>query len=153
MTVSAEMTARPLILLPLPSRRIAFPADSVIELTLPEPLQSFPHETSWIRGVIIRRNRVVPVCSTGLFGESDVAANRFYLILEWRDHEALDWCAIPVQRECELLSAGQFPPPEPPPAGRQSSVCGVLTLEGEEVEVIDLSKLIQSVRNRQESAS
>lgn len=154
MTLSAETTARSLILVPLASRRIAFSADSVIELTLPERVQTFPHKTSWIRGVIVRRNRVVPVCDTrALFDEPGAAASRFYLILEWRDHAVCDWCAIPVQGECELLPAGQFPPLEPPPEGRQPSVCGVLKLERGEVDVIDLSRLIPELRKAEESAS
>lgn len=154
MTVSAETTAKSLILLPLATRRIAFPADSVIELTPPRRLQNFPHKTSWISGVIVRRNRVVPVCDTRqLFGEPEAITNRFYLILEWQDDGARDWCAIPVQGECELLSPGQFSPQEASPDARLSSVFKVLLQGGEEVEVLDLSQLIRRMRQREETAS
>lgn len=150
MSVAVETAAKSFVVLPLGSRRIAFAADSVIELTAFERLQNFPHGTRWISGVLVRRNRVVPVCDVSqLFGERSSTANRFYLIAEWEERGVKDWCAIPVAGECELASAettmptGPIDPQHGPPA---SFVTGIIEVSGGDVEVVDLSKLIQERR-------
>jgi chemotaxis signal transduction protein len=155
MSVAVETPTRSFVMLPLGSRRIAFAAESVIELTAPEKLQDFPHGTPWISGVIVRRNRIVPVCDVSkLFGESSLSASRFYLIAEWQEAGVRDWCAIPVAGECELASTESVLPVGPidPRTGpRASFVTGLLPVSGEEIEVVDLTKLIQARRMTLES--
>jgi chemotaxis signal transduction protein len=150
MSVAVEAATKSFVVLPLGSRRIAFAADSVIELTAFERLQNFPHGTQWISGVLVRRSRVVPVCNISqLFGEQNRAASRFYLIAEWEERGVKDWCAIPVAGECELASAEAAPPNgpiDPQRGSRASFVTGVIQVSGGEVEVVDLSKLIQERR-------
>ncbi len=150
MSVAVEAPTRSFVLVPLGGRRIAFAADSVIELTAFEKLQSFPHRTPWIAGVLVRRNRVVPVCDVGkLFGEEAPVTGRFYLIAEWQERGVRDWCAIPVAGECELASAESVLPvgPVDPRTGpRPAFVSGLIPVGAEEIEVVDLSKLIQERR-------
>jgi chemotaxis signal transduction protein len=150
MTVATDAPAQSFVLLPLGGRRIAFPAGSVIELVAPGKVQTFPHGTPWISGVLVRRNRVVPVCDvTQLFGENASAASRFYLIAEWEDHGAHDWCAIPVCGECELASASlETVQPEDLAVEHPLFVTGAISVEREKIEVIDLAKLIQECRLR-----
>jgi chemotaxis signal transduction protein len=147
MSTAVETPTKSFVLLPLGSRRIAFAAGSVIELTAPERLQNFPHRTPWICGVLVRRNRVVPVCDVSkLFGEEPTSTGRFYLIAEWQEAGLRDWCAIPVAGECELAPAETVLPigPVDPQAGpRAPFVTGVIQADGEEVEVVDLTKLMQ----------
>lgn len=152
MTVSAETTAKSFVLLPMGTRRIAFAADSVVELTSPQRLHNFPHRTPWISGVIVRRNRIVPVYDAGrLFGEQDALERRFYLIAEWQSGELRDLCAIPVSGECELVSCGPVTPIETEPDGRGSFAIGLIAVGDEEVEIVDLSRLIQTLRAHGES--
>lgn len=147
MSATVETPAKSFVLLPLGRRRVAFAADSVIELTALERLQNFPHRTPWISGVLVRRNRVVPVCDISeLFGEEAFSANRFYLIAEWQESGIRDWCAIPVTGECELASAELSQSPNGEEGARFPFVIGTIPVNGAEVEVVDLTKLIQSRR-------
>lgn len=157
MSVAIETSTKSFVLLPLGNRRIAFAAESVIELSAPEKVQDFPHGTPWISGVIVRRNRIVPVCDISeLFGGQSISTSRFYLIAEWREPGIRDWCAIPVAGECELASAESVLPVGPldPQTGpRAPFVTGLLPVSGEEIEVVDLTKLIQARRVTLESPS
>lgn len=147
MSVAVEAPAKSFVLLPLGQRRVAFAADSVVELTALERLQSFPHRTPWISGVLVRRNRIVPVCDISeLFGDEELSVNRFYLIAEWRERGVRDWCAIPVAGECELASAESMQPPDSDASARFPFVVGTIPVNGAEIEVVDLTKLIQSCR-------
>lgn len=147
MTVAVQTPTKSFVLLPLGNRRIAFAADSVIELTAPEKLQTFPHRTPWISGVLVRRNRVVPVCDVSkLFGESALSEGRFYLIAEWQEQGVRDWCAIPVAGECELASAESVLPAGPETSDRPAFVIGWIPVAGKDVEVVDLTRLIQARR-------
>lgn len=149
MSTAAEAPVQSFVVLPLGSRRIALPAESVIELVAASKMQNFPHGTRWISGVLVRRNRVVPVCDPKqLFGEGQAGANRFYLIAEWKEGSVRDWCAIPVCGECELESAEQLPAENSTMSDAASHVLGVVSVDGEKIEVIDLSKLIQEQKQQ-----
>jgi chemotaxis signal transduction protein len=152
MTVATDAPSQSFVLLPVGSRRIAFPAESVIELVAPGKVQTFPHGTPWISGVLVRRNRVVPVCDvTQLFGENASAASRFYLIAEWKDQNERDWCAIPVCGECELASASlETVQPEDSASEHPFFVTGAISVEREKIEVVNLAKLIQQRGMRSE---
>jgi chemotaxis signal transduction protein len=144
MSAVAEAPIQSFVVLPLGSRRIALPAESVIELVSPTKVQSFPHRTRWISGVLVRRNHVVPVCDPKqLFGEERAGTSRFYLIAEWKEGNARDWCAIPVCGECELESA-ELLCSKSSAGGDAKHVSGVIPVDGEDIEVIDLSKLIRA---------
>lgn len=147
MSVAVETPTKSFVLLPLGKRRVAFAADSVIELTAPERLQKFPHRTPWISGVLVRRNRVVPVCDISeLFGEEALSTNRFYLIAEWQERGVRDWCAIPIAGECELASVETLQPVDEETISRFPFVIGSIPVNGEQIEVVDLTNLIQGRR-------
>lgn len=154
MTASAGITPKSFVLLPIGARRIAFAADSVVELASPQRLQNFPHKTPWISGVIVQRNRIVPVYDASkLFNEQDTPGKHFYLIVEWRIGQSRGLCAIPVAGECELASPGQMLPLQPESDGRPSFVAGLLPIGQEEIEVIEPSELIRTLRATGDSAS
>lgn len=147
MSATAEVPVQSFVVLPLGSRRIALPAESVIELLAPVKIQTFPHSTRWISGVLVRRNRIVPVCDARqLFGEEGSGPSRFYLIAEWKEGQVRDWCAIPVCGECELEAAEQLTAENPTTGETAAYVTGAIAVDGETIEVIDLSKLIQAQR-------
>ena len=127
------------VLFPLGSRRFALPAEKVTELAKPDRLQTFPQSTPLLAGVLVRRGRIVPVCDVAhaLVGV-DAPARKFYLIANRQFGERKEWTAIPVTGECELASAE----PQKPGAKLPVYVLGVLSLENDIVEVLDLEKLI-----------
>ena len=126
------------VLFPLGKKRFALPAESVTELARPDRLQAFPHTTSLLAGVLVRRGRIVPVCDVAqvLVGPNP-PARKFYLIANRRFDAASEWTAIPVSGECELASAQLAPRTE----GLPHYVTGLLPLNGEIIEIVDLEKL------------
>lgn len=130
--------AQRFVLFPLGKKRFALPAAKVAELSRPDDLQSFPHTTKFISGVLLRRGKIVPVLDVAqvLIGP-DGPARRFYLIANRDFAGAAEWTAVPVTGECELTSC------EPvAPAGKLPAyVTGLLSLGNEIVEIIDLDRL------------
>jgi chemotaxis signal transduction protein len=126
------------VLLRLGERRFALAADQVAELAAPSRIFRFAHRTPEIDGVILRRGRVVPVCDIAekLIGKK-LSQRRFYLIATRRHAAALDWIALPVSGDCELIQADLTP------AGPSDSphVAAWLSHGGEVIEVLNLSAL------------
>lgn len=127
------------VLFPLGKKRFALPAEKVTELAIPDHLQSFPHRTPLLTGVLVRRGRIVPVCDVAqaLVG-ADPPPRKFYLIANRKLESGTEWTAIPVTGECELSSAE----PQNPEGALPEYVVGVLSLGNEFVEVLNLEKLI-----------
>src|SRR5947208_15484141 len=94
------------VLVPLGKKRFALPADTVTELARPDRLQAFPHTTTLLTGVLVRRGRIVPVCDVAqvLVGPN-APARQFYLLANRRFDTASEWTAFPVSGECWLASA------------------------------------------------
>jgi len=136
MTLSDEKT---FVLFPLGRKRFALPAEKVTELAKPDCLQTFPQRTPLLAGVLVRRGRIVPVCDVAraLVGP-DAPAKKFYLIANRQFESRKEWTAIPVTGECELTNTQ----PQQPNSKLPDYVMGVLSLENEIVEVLDLEKLI-----------
>ena len=126
------------VLFPLGERRYAFRAEHVAELALPGRLQQFPHTTSMLTGVLLRRGRIVPVCDIApmLIGPY-APARKFYLIAQPEGSHG-EWTAIPVTGECELAACETNKPAN----GTPEYVSAVVTRGDELVPVIDLEKLI-----------
>lgn len=126
------------VLFPLGAKRFALPAAMVAELARPDKLQSFPHTTPLLAGVLVRRGRIVPVfdIARALMGPQ-APARKFYLIATRKFHHANEWTAIPVSGECILHNAQPVAPTE----GLPDYVTGLLSLENEIIEIIDLEKL------------
>jgi len=136
MTVSDEKT---FVLFPLGRKRFALPAEKVTELAKPDRLQTFPQQTPLLAGVLVRRGRIVPVCDVArALAGPDAPARKFYLIANRQFESRKEWTAIPVTGECELTNTQ----PQQPNSKLPDYVMGVLSLENEIVEVLDLEKLI-----------
>jgi chemotaxis signal transduction protein len=132
------MSLSKFVLFPLGKRRFAMAAEHVTELAQPDSLQTFPHTTPMMSGVLVRRGRIVPVFDVAqvLIGPN-APARKFYLIANRKFGAEKEWTAVPVTGECELLNSEMVAP-----TGRLPRyVVGLLSLEGEIVEVIDLEKL------------
>jgi chemotaxis signal transduction protein len=139
MTWTEQPDTRSCVLLRLGERRFAVAADQVAELAAPTRIFRFAQMTPEIDGVILRRGRVVPVCDLAekLTGKK-LGRRRFYLIATRRQGAALDWIALPVSGDCELIQADLTP------AGPSDSphVAAWLSHGGEVIEVLDLSALM-----------
>lgn len=126
------------VLFPLGKRRFALRADVVTELAQPDNLQCFPHTSPLLAGVLLRRGRIIPVLDVAqmLIGP-DAPGRKFYLIATRKFGRNTELTAVPVSGECELLNSEMTAP-----TGRLPKyVTGLLSLEGEIVEVIELEKL------------
>jgi chemotaxis signal transduction protein len=131
--------ARSCVLLRLGERRFALAAEQIAELVAPSRVFRFAHRTTEIDGVILRRGRVVPVCDVAeqLTGKK-LTTRRFYLVATQRRGAGLDWVALPVSGECELITADLTP------AGESDSphVAAWLSHDGEVIEVLNLDALM-----------
>ena len=123
------------MLFPIGEKRFALPAAQVTELARPDQLQSFPHTTPLHTGVLVRRNHVVPVFDVAqvLIGP-DAPARKFYLIATRKIGKFEEWTAIPVTGECELKRMEM----RAPTANLPHYISGLLSLEDEIVQVVDL---------------
>ncbi len=126
------------VLFPLGKKRFALPADVVTELARPDRLQSFPHTTRMLSGVLLRRGQIVPVCDIApvLVGQ-DAPPRKFFLIASRYFGHTREWTAIPVSGECELANTERLPVTGKLP----NYVVGLLSLSDEIVEVLDLGIL------------
>ena len=93
------------VLLRLGERRFALPASQVAELVAPTRIFRFPHKSSALEGVILRRGRMIAVCDIAeqLTGKR-LDTRRFYLLATRKYENQLDWIAVPVSGECELIN-------------------------------------------------
>ena len=128
MTWSDQIDSCSCVLLRLGERRFALAADQVAELAAPSRIFRFAQRTPEIDGVILRRGRVIPVCDIAeqLIGKK-ITHRRFYLIATRRQGEGLDWVALPVSGECELIQADLTPAS----ASDSPHVAGWLSYQGE----------------------
>jgi chemotaxis signal transduction protein len=69
------------VLFPLGEKRFALRAETVTELARPDSVQTFPHRTPLLTGVLVRRGKIVPVCDVAQVLVGPAAPPRkFYLI-------------------------------------------------------------------------
>src|SRR5215470_5290868 len=114
---------RSYVLFPMGEKRFALPAGVVAELARPDHLQTFPHRTPLLAGVLVRRGRIVPVCDVArvLLGP-DAPPRKFFLIANCQVGSSKEWTAVPVTGECELASLEPARPVEGAPAYVTGSV-------------------------------
>jgi chemotaxis signal transduction protein len=124
------------VVFPLGSRRFALLTAEVVELCRAGLVQEFPHTTTGLAGVLVRRGEVLPVWDVATLLGKENAAQRFWLVTR-RNSAGEEPTAIPVSGECQMLRAEMLPPPD----GSAEHVRGVLVLEGQPVEVLDLARL------------
>ena len=138
MTAVAEAALQSFVLLRLGERRFALPASHVAELAAPSRIFRFPHKSPALEGVILRRGRMIAVCDIAeqLTGKR-LDTRRFNLLATRKYGDQLDWIAIPVSGECELINVDMVH------AGANDSphVDGWLSHGGEVIEVLRLSAL------------
>ncbi|HEX4073782.1 MAG TPA: chemotaxis protein CheW [Candidatus Acidoferrales bacterium] len=128
------------VLLRIGAHRFALPAGLVAELAPPVKLHKFPHTSSSVSGVIIRRRRILPVYDAGslLLGK-EAHGQQFYLVARCVG-EGKELSAIPVSGECEMAT-GEIRPVE---SGRPAHVVGTIAIGEDSVDVLDLEALIAS---------
>ena len=135
---------RSYVLFPMGKKRFALPAEQVSELARPrgqsrEEMQSFPHTTPHLAGVILRRNQIVPVADVApLLVGPDAPERKFYLVIQRDIAGNAVRIAIPVTGECELADATQ----QPGTGKLPEYICGLLSLSDEIVEVLDIERLM-----------
>lgn len=130
------------VLFPIGRKRYALPAEQVTELARMDYVHEFPLNTRLVSGVLLRRGDVIPVYDVAqvLVGD-DAPTRKYYLIAKRRFETVEERTAIPVSGDCELTSSELLPP-----TGKLAEyVAGLLSLEKEIVEVIDLEKLTPEV--------
>jgi chemotaxis signal transduction protein len=127
------------VLFPLGGKRFALPAETVTELARPDSVQTFPHRTPLLTGVLVRRGRIVPVCDVAQVLVGPAAPPRkFYLIANCNLESRHELTAVPVTGECELASGALVPRTGQEP----SYIRGLLRMGDEIVEIVALEKLI-----------
>lgn len=134
-----SLNERRFVLFPLGEKRFALPAEHVSELARPDELQTFPHATPLLTGVLVRRGTIVPVCDIAqiLIGNNG-PARKFYLIASRQFGNTPEPIALPVTGECELVAAEMVPPT----SALREYIVGLLPIGTEIIEVVDLEKLV-----------
>jgi chemotaxis signal transduction protein len=127
------------VLVQIGDSRFAMPAAAVSELAPPVRLHRFPQNSPLVAGVIVRRGRIVPVYDVSrILAGKNSRAHRFYLVAT-RDFESFpEASAIPVDGECELVTA----PIQHPDATSPRYVLGTLSIGEENIQVLDLNALV-----------
>jgi chemotaxis signal transduction protein len=139
-----SLTSAAFVLFPLGQKRYALPASRVSELARPDTLQTFPHTSKHVSGVLLRRGGILPVCDIAeVVAGKDVPPRKFYLIAVREIAGHRERTAIPVSGECELTNAELLSPTGKLPG----YVRGLLSLKNEIVEVVDLEKLLAPEAN------
>jgi chemotaxis signal transduction protein len=138
MSVATELELQSFVLLRLGERRFAVAANQIAELVAPSRVFRFPHRTTGIEGVILRRGRIVPVCDVAesLVGKR-VTSRRFYLIAVRHYGAQTEWVALPVTGECELINSEM----SAASSTDASHVAGWLSHDGDVIEVLNLDAL------------
>lgn len=125
------------VIFPLGERRYALDSAEVIELSRSGNVQTFPHTTPGLHGVLVLRGRILPVWDlAGQLTGTSTAAQKYYLVTR-RNFAGEEWTAIPVSGQCQMLQAEMLPPPE----ASALHVQGLLLLGEEQVEVLGLDRL------------
>jgi chemotaxis signal transduction protein len=129
------------VLLQLANRRFALPSAIVSELAPPVRLHAFPHTSTHVSGVIVRRGRIVPVYDVAsiLLGRSS-SVHRFYLIARRNFPDGSESSAIPVSGECELVTAELQEVSD----DTRPHISGRLLVDGEPIEVLNFDALLTS---------
>ena len=127
------------VIFPLGERRFALLTKDVVELSRTGFVQTFPHTSPGLAGVLVRRGEVLPVWDLGQTLVGSSKATLKYWLVTRRNFAADEWTAIPVSGECQMLLTEMLPPPE----GSAPHVRGVLFLEEQPIVVLDLAHLAE----------
>ena len=133
------MISRPdsFVVFSLDGSLFALPSAEVVEVSKAGEVQTFPHNSAQLEGVILHRGSLLPVWDlAGKIGAAAALPKKFCLMAR-RNFAAAEPTAIPVSTEGQMLRSEMLPPAEGAPA----HVCGVLMIDGRQVEVLDLERL------------
>jgi chemotaxis signal transduction protein len=136
--MSAAATVGPsYVVFPLGERRFALPTADVVELTRHGRIQEFPHTSTALDGVLVRRGEVLPVwnLARSLEGCSEFET-RMWLVTR-RNFETDELTAIPVSGECQMFPAPALHTSSETP----SRALGILIVDDQPIEVLDLRRL------------
>jgi chemotaxis signal transduction protein len=138
MTLVTDAELQSFVLLRLGDRRFAVSATHIAELVAPSRIFRFPHQTTEVEGVILRRGRIVPVCDVAekLIGKP-LRSRRFYLIAQRCYGRQTEWVALPVTGDCELITTEMTLPSDTD----APHVSGWLSHAGDVIEVLNLAAL------------
>jgi chemotaxis signal transduction protein len=141
MNATDNTNAKSYVLVQIGDRRFAMSATTVSELAPPVRLHHFPQSSPLVAGVIVRRGRIVPVYNVSrILAGKNSPAHRFYLVAARDFGSVSEPGAIPVDGECELVTAPmQNPDPTSP-----KYISGTLTIGEENIQLLDLNALINS---------
>lgn len=129
------------VLVQIGDRRFAMAAATVSELAPPVRLHQFPQNSPLVAGVIVRRGRIVPVYDVSqVLARKHSPAHRFYLVATRDFGSVREPSAIPVDGECELVTA----PIEASDATSPKYISGTLTVGEESIQVLDLNALVSA---------
>jgi chemotaxis signal transduction protein len=149
MSESLHAASGTFVLLQVGDSRVALPAGIVSELAPPVRLHAFPHSSRFISGVIVRRGRIVPVYdANSVLARKNSSAQRFYLIAHRCLGKIAELGALPVNGECELVSAEM----QPPTGERPAYVSGTIVIGEELLDVLDLEAFIASNSSRDDNS-
>jgi len=137
-TIGVLETAQSFVLIRLGERRFAVLASQVAELVAPSRIFRFPHKSPGVEGVILRRGRMIPISDIAdrLNGKK-LTTRRFFLLATRRFAGQLDWIAVPVSGDCELITTDMMEAS----SNDSPHVAGWLSHGGEVIEVLRLSVL------------
>jgi chemotaxis signal transduction protein len=140
MSFEVQANAGSFVVAQIGDRRIALPREIISELIGSPIVHSFPHTTPLLTGVVIRRGLIVPVLDLGpgVFGRPS-PPGRFFLVVKREVGGQADFCAIPVQGECEIVSNVLNPSEE-----EEGCAIGFLDVSGERIDVLNLERTIAS---------
>lgn len=138
MSIIAEIALEAFVLLRLGERRFAVGAGQIVELIAPSRVFRFPHRTTALEGVLLRRGKIVPVCdvSERLVGKK-LTTRRFYLIATRFFGSQKESIALPVSGDCELITAEMTRRSE----SDSAHVAGWLSHGGDVIEILNLEAL------------
>jgi len=129
------------VVFPLGARRFGLPTADVVELSRTGLVQKFPHTTTGILGILMRRGEILPVWNVAetLLGPGKPEL-KYWLVTRcnFASEAGQELTAIPVSGECQMLRSEMLPAPE----GSAAHVRGVLLLDDQSIEVLDLTRLV-----------
>lgn len=131
------------VVFPLGEKRFALSVDVVSEICRPARMQTFPHTTPGLPGVVVHRGLILPVWDVAsLLLWHEARPLKFHLIARRMLPQGEEWTAIPISGECRRVQTEITPAENDAPPYVQ----GVLYPGDEDVECLDLEKLAQSQR-------
>ena len=131
------MAQESFVVFPLGGRRLALPTSDVVELSRTGSVHLFPHTTPALLGVLLRRGEILPVWDLAqtLLGSEEPTLK--YCLVTRHNFAGAERTAIPVSGECQMVHSEMLPPPE----DSATYVRGVLLLDGQPIEVLDLAEV------------